>query len=204
MKKSTKAASPSDRILKLAEEQLFVRPRDVERMGIAREYLLRLCGKGKLIRTGWGMYQRPGAAAGEFRAFAEVATRVPRATICLASALAFHKLTNRNPKIVSIALPPRTREPRLDTVSLRFHRFSGPALTSGRETHLVEGVPVQVYNPAKTVADCFKFRNQIGLDLALKALRASLRREQATMRQIKHYAKICRVSRVIRPYLDAL
>lgn len=204
MKKSSKAASPSERILQLAEEQLFVRPRDVERMGVAREYLLRLCAKGRLVRTGRGMYQRPGAAASEHRALAEVATRVPRATICLASALAFHKLTNRNPKKVSIALPPRTRRPRLDTVSLRFHRFSGPALTAGRETHLVEGVPVQVYNPAKTVADCFKFRNRIGLGVTLKALRTSLRRRQATMRQIKHYAKICRVLRVMRPYLDAL
>jgi len=196
--------SSSERILRLADRQVFVRPRDVERIGIAREYLLRLCRQGKLVRTGRGMYQRPGAKATEHHTFAEVAKRVPRATLCLLSALAFHKLTTQNPFEVWIALPRGVRTPRLDTVSLRVHRFSGPALTAGREEHLVEGVPVQVYTPAKTVADCFKYRNKIGLDVALEALRACLREKRATVRQIDHYARICRVSRVIRPYLEAI
>ena len=196
--------SPSDRILQLADKQLFVRARDVERMGVAREYLLRLCAKGKLVRTGWGVYQRPGVKASRRHAFAEVAKRVPSATICLESALVFHKLTTRQPEAITIAMPAATRKPNLDTVSLRVHRFSGAAFTVGREKHLIEGIPVHVYNPAKTVVDCFKFRNKIGLDVALNALRTSLRRERATLRQIKHYAKICRVLRVMRPYLDAL
>lgn len=196
--------SPNDRILQLAGKQLFVRARDVEQMGIAREYLLRLCAKGKLVRIGWGMYRRPGVKASGQHTFAEVAKRVPSATICLESALVFHKLTTRKPEAFTIAMPAATRKPNLDTVSLRVHRFSGAAFTAGREKHLIEGVPVHVYNPAKTVVDCFKFRNKIGLDVALTALRASLRRERATLRQIKHYAKICRVLRVMRPYLDAL
>lgn len=196
--------SPNDRILQLADKQLFVRARDVEQMEIAREYLLRLCAKGKLVRTGWGMYRRPGVRAAEHHTFAEVAKRVPSATICLESALEFHKLTRAKPTAVSIAMPPATRKPNLDTVALRVHRVSGTALTAGREKHLIGGIPVHVYNPAKTVADCFKFRNQIGLDVALTALRTSLRRERATLRQIKHYAKICRVLRVMRPYLEAL
>jgi predicted transcriptional regulator of viral defense system len=173
-------------------------------MGIAREYLLRLCRQGKLVRTGRGMYQRPGASITEHHPFAEVAKRVPRATLCLLSALAFHKLTTQNPFEVWIALSRGARSPRLETVSLRVHRFSEAALTAGREEHLVEGVPVQVYNPAKTVADCFKYRNKIGLDVALEALRICLRERRATVRQIDHYAKICRVSRVIRPYLEAI
>jgi predicted transcriptional regulator of viral defense system len=196
--------SSSDRILRLADRQIFVRPRDVERMGIAREYLLRLYRQGELVRTGRGMYQRPSASATEHHTFAEVAKRVPRATLCLLSALAFHKMTTQNPFEVWIALPRGARTPRLDVVSLRVHRFSGPALTAGREKHLVEGVPVQVYSPAKTVADCFKYRNKIGLDVALEALRACLREKRATVRQIDHYARICRVSRVIRPYLEAI
>ena len=196
--------SPSGKILRLADKQLFVRARDVERMGVAREYLLRLCAKGKLVRTGWGVYQRPGVKASRRHAFAEVAKRVPSATICLESALVFHKLTTRQPEAITIAMPAATRKPNLDTVSLRVHRFSGAAFTAGRKKHVIEGIPVHVYNPAKTVVDCFKFRNKIGLDVALKALRSSLRRERATLRQIKHYAKICRVLRVMRPYLDAL
>jgi predicted transcriptional regulator of viral defense system len=196
--------SSNDRILQLADKQLFVRARDVERMGIAREYLLRLCAKGKLVRTGWGMYRRPGVRATGQHTFAEVAKRVPSGTICLESALVFHKLLKRKPEVISIAMPSATRKPNLDTVALRVHRFSGPALTAGREKHLIGGIPVQVYNPAKTVADCFKFRNRIGLDVALKALRTTLRQERATLRQIEHYAKICRVLRVMRPYLDAI
>lgn len=197
-------SSPNKRILRLADKQVFVRPRDVERMGIAREYLLRLYRQGKLVRTGRGMYQRPEANVTEQHTFAEVAKRVPRAALCLLSALAFHKLTTQNPFEVWIALPRGVRTPRLDTVSLRVHRFSEPAFTAGREKHLVEGVPVQVYSPAKTVADCFKYRNKIGLDVALEALRACLRQRRATVRQIEQYAKVCRVSRVIRPYLEAL
>jgi len=196
--------SPRSRILQLAAKQAFVRPRDVERMGIAREYLLRLYRQGKLIRTARGMYRRPDAPVTEQHTFAEVAKRVPEATLCLLSALVFHDLTTQNPFEVWIAIPRALRRPQLDTVSLRVHRFSGEALTAGRETHLVEGVPVQVYNPAKTVADCFKYRNKIGLDVALEALRACLREQRATVRQIDHYAKICRVSKVIRPYLEAI
>jgi predicted transcriptional regulator of viral defense system len=196
--------SPNRRILQLADKQIFIRPRDVERMGIAREYLLRLYRQGKLIRTGRGMYRRPDATITEHHTFAEVAKRVPEATLCLLSALVFHKLTTQNPFEVWIALPRGVRTPRLDTVSLRVHRFSGAAFTAGREEHLIEGVPVQVYNPAKTVADCFKYRNKIGLDVALEALRACLREQRATVRQIDHSAKICRVSRVIRPYLEAI
>ena len=196
--------SPSGKILRLADKQLFVRARDVERMGVAREYLLRLCAKGKLVRTGWGVYQRPGVKASRRHAFAEVAKRVPSATICLESALVFHKLTTRQPEAITIAMPAATRKPNLDTVALRVHRFSGAAFTAGREKHVIEGIPVHVYNPAKTVVDCFKFRNKIGLDVALNGLRTSLRRERATLRQIKHYAKICRVLRVMRPYFDTL
>jgi predicted transcriptional regulator of viral defense system len=196
--------SPRRRILQLADKQAFVRPRDVERMGIAREYLLRLYRQGELIRTARGMYRRPDATITEQHTFAEVAKRVPEATLCLLSALAFHKLTTQNPFDVWIALPRGLRTPLLETVSLRVHRFSAAAFTAGREKHLVEGVPVHVYNPAKTVADCFKYRNKIGLDVALEALRASLRERRATVRQIDHYAKICRVSKVIRPYLEAI
>lgn len=204
MRRPSLDPSPSDKILQLVDKQLFVRARDVERMGVSRVYLLWLCDKGKLVRIGWGIYRRPGVKASGQYTLAEVAKRVPSATICLESALVFHKLSKTKPAAVSIAMPPATRKPSLDTVVLRVHRSSGPALTGSREKHLIGGIPVLVYNPAKTVADCFKFRNKIGLDVALRALRTSLRRERATLRQIKHYAKICRVLPVMRPYLDAL
>ena len=113
----------------------------------------------------------------------------------------FHDLTTQLPREVWIALPAGRRAPKIDTVRLRVARFTGKALTEGREKHKLEGVPVQIYCAAKTVADCFKFRNKIGLDVAR---RNCLHNRVATVREIQHYAEICRVARVMRPYLEAI
>jgi predicted transcriptional regulator of viral defense system len=129
---------------------------------------------------------------------------VPDATICLLSALVFHELTTQLPPEVWIALPAGRRAPILDTVRIRVARFTGKALTEGRQQNRLEGVPVHIYCPAKTVADCFKFRNKIGLDVALEALRNCLRSRRATVSEINHYAEICRVARIMRPYLEAI
>ena len=136
--------------------------------------------------------------------YAEVAKRVPEAVVCLLSALAFHEITTQIPPCVWIALRKGARKPVLPSPSLRVVRLSGPSLTEGIENHQVEGVPVRVYSAAKTVADCFRFRNKIGLDIAIEALKDCLHQKRASITEIYRYAKVCRVSNVIRPYMEAL
>ena len=182
----------------------IVRPRDLETLGIPREYLLRLYRRGKLSRSGRGIYTLPDASITERHSYAEVAKRVPGAVLCLLSALAFHEITTQNPASIWIALAKGARKPALESNSLRIVRLSGPSLTEGIETHRVEGVSVRVYSAAKTIADCFKFRNKIGLDVAIEALRDSLSQRKASINDIYRYAKICRVSNVIRPYMEAI
>ena len=191
-------------ITSLAAQLGVLRPRDVESKGIPREYLLRLLRRGVLVRSGRGLYRLADAPVTEHHSLVEVAKRTPDATICLLSALVFHDLTTQLPPAVWIALPAGRRAPRLDTVQIRVVRFTGKALTEGREEHKLEGVPVQIYCAAKTVADCFKFRHKIGLDVAMEALRTCLHKRGATVRDIQHYAEICRVARVMRPYLEAI
>jgi predicted transcriptional regulator of viral defense system len=136
--------------------------------------------------------------------YAEVAKRVPQATLCLLSALVFHEITTQSPASVWIALSKGARTPALASPSLRIVRLSGPSLAEGIDKHQVEGVTVRVYSAAKTVADCFKFRNKIGLDVAIEALKDCLRQKRASIDEIYRYAKVCRVSNVIRPYMEAL
>lgn len=182
----------------------IVRPRDIEAIGLPREYLLRLHRQGKIIRSGRGLYSLPDATITERHSYAEAARRVPGGVFCLLSALAFHEITTQSPSSVWIALPQGARRPTISSLSLRVVRLSGPSLTEGIENHKIEGVPIRVYSVAKTVADCFKFRNKIGLDVAIEALKDSLGQKKATINEIYRYARICRVSNVIRPYMEAL
>lgn len=191
------------RISTLAQRHGFLRPRDVEAAGIPREYLLRLLRRGVVERTGRGLYRLADAPVTEFHSFAEVAKRLPNGAVCLLSALVFHGLTTQVPAEVWVALPRGSRTPRLDR-KLRIVRFAAAALTEGRTEHRIEGVPVMIYSPAKSVADCFKFRNKIGLDVAFEALRECVRQRKATIAEIRRFAQICRVARVMQPYLESL
>jgi predicted transcriptional regulator of viral defense system len=195
---------PFQKIMHYVSQHGIVRPRDIEAIGLPREYLLRLHRQGKVVRSGRGLYSLPDAAITERHSYAEVARRVPGSVFCLLSALAFHEITTQNPASVWIALPNGARRPAISTPSLRVVRLSGPSLTEGIENHKVEGVPIRVYSVAKTVADCFKFRNKVGLDVAIEALKDALREKKATVNETYRYAKVCRVSNVIRPYMEAL
>jgi len=195
---------PLQRIMHYVSNHGIVRPRDIEGIGLPREYLLRLHRQGKVVRSGRGLYSLPDATITERHSYAEVARRVPGSVFCLLSALAFHEITTQSPASVWIALPNGARRPAISTPSLRVVRLSGPSLTEGIENHKVEGVPIRVYSVAKTVADCFKFRNKVGLDVAIEALKDALREKKATVNEIYRYAKVCRVSNVIRPYMEAL
>ena len=136
--------------------------------------------------------------------FVLVATRIPESVVCLVSALAFHELTTEIPHEVYIALPPGVRQPRLSYPPLRVFRFSDKTLSAGIEKHVIDGVRVSVYDPEKTVADCFKFRHKIGLDVALEALKLCRARKGFQLSKLLRYARLCRVERIMRPYLEAL
>ncbi len=197
-------AKPLQKIVQYIGQHGIVRPRDIEAIGLPREYLVRLHRQGKLKRPGRGIYTLPDANVTEHHSYAEVAKRVPEAVICLLSSLTFHEITTQSPASVWIALGKGARTPALTSPSLRIVRLSGQSLTEGIEKHQVEGVPVRVYSAAKTVADCFKFRNKIGLDVAIEALKDSLRQKKTNINEIYRYAKVCRVSNVIRPYMETL
>jgi predicted transcriptional regulator of viral defense system len=197
-------AESLQKIIRYVGKHGIVRSRDIEAIGLPREYLVRLHRKGKLNRPSRGIYTLPDANVTERHSYAEVAKRVPEGAICLLSALAFHEMTTQSSASVWIALRKGARTPALVSPSLRIVRLSGASLIRGIEDHTIEGVPVRVYSAAKTVADCFKFRNKIGLDVAIEALKDCLRQKKASVNEIYRYAKVCRVSNVIRPYMEAV
>ncbi len=192
------------KVVEAVRKSGILRPRDLDKHNIPRVYLQRLTDRGILERVAWGLYRLPGSDVSEHHTLAEVGKKNPKSVICLLSALSFHELTTQNPFQVWIALDPKARMPRTATARLRVVRFSGAALREGVETHTIEGVKVRVYSIPKTVADCFKYRNKIGLDVAIEALRDSIRKRRCTRDDIRRYARVCRVAAVMRPYMESL
>jgi len=179
------------------------RPRDLIQLGIRREYAQRLLKRGVLVRVGRGLYAIPDAEISSHRSLAEVAKVAPAGTICLLSALRFHELTTQAPSEIWVAVDVHAWKARSIPFPVRTVYFSGAALTEGIETHNIDGVPVRVYSAAKTVADCFKYRNKIGPEVAVEALKDYLKRHRRGGDELWRFAKVCRVSNVIRPYLEA-
>ncbi|MFZ2302179.1 MAG: AbiEi antitoxin N-terminal domain-containing protein [Gallionella sp.] len=194
----------ADRLINLAQSQGLLRSCDLAPMGIPRVSLTRAVRHGQLERVGRGLYGLPGREVSANGSLAEVARRVPKGIVCLLSALRFHGLTTQAPFEVWLAIENKSIAPKLDYPPLRVVRFSGAALTEGVEEHVVDGVNVRVTGVAKTVADCFKYRNKIGLDVALEALREAWREKRMTSEDIWRNAKVCRVANVMRPYLESL
>lgn len=193
-----------DRLLSVAKRRGAIRPKELEELGIARTYLERLCREGELKKVARGLYVLSDAQPTENRSLAEVSIKVPAGVVCLLSALRFHDLTTQAPYEVWLALDRKARKPRIDELPVRIVRFSGDALNEGIEEHNVEGVNVRIYCPAKTVADCFKYRNKIGLDVAIEALRDCRRHMKCSADDLWRYARICRVWKVLQPYMEAL
>lgn len=173
-------------------------------LGIHPRVLYNLRDAGRLQQVSRGLYRLAALPELGNPDLAAVASRVPHAVICLISALAFHELTTQIPHQVDVAVPRGTKQPRLDFPPIRVFRFSAPMYRAGVALHRVDGVEVRVYNAAKTVADCFRFRNRIGIDVAVEALRLLRSRKKAPMRELLEYARVCRVERVLKPYLEAL
>lgn len=191
-------------MLALARNASLLRARDVAALSLPTIILSRLVKDGRLKRVGRGVYARPDLPLSEHISLAEVTLRVPRGVICLLSALRVHGLGTQTPHQVWLAIPQNSPTPRVEHPSLRPVRMSGRALSEGVQSMRIDGLDVPVFNPAKTIADCFKYRNKIGIDVALEALRDGWEQRKVSMDELSYYADIDRVSNVMRPYMESV
>lgn len=204
---ATATASSStheQQVLRLARARRLLRAREVTQQGLPTIALTRLVQAGKLERVARGLYGIPGARISEHRSLAEVSARVPRGVVCLLSALRVHEIGTQAPHEVWIAIPPHMVSPRLDQPAVRVVRMSDAALADGVVRMKIDGVDVPVFNAARTVVDCFRFRNKIGLDVALEALRDGWSRRKFRLDDLWRYATLGRVANVMRPYIEAI
>ena len=200
MARETKAK----KLLSLVNRRQVLRTRDLDRAGIPRNYLTRLVERGKLRKVERGLYAVDQVPASEHMSLIEVSHKVPKAVFCLLSALRFHEIGTQIPSEVWIALDGKAWTPRINHPPVRIVRFSGAALQFGVQEHRIKSSILRIYSPAKTVADCFKFRHKIGTDVAVEALRECYRQKKATMNELAEAAKVCRVANVMRPYMESL
>ncbi len=194
----------TQRVLALAAQHGLLRASHLQELGIARVVLTRLTASGQLERVGRGVYRLPGAQGAEHDSLATMAVKVPQAVFCLLTALQIHELTTQLPRQVWIAMPQGSHVPKMDYPPIKMVQFSGDAYTQGIEVVRADQVALRVYSVAKTVADCFKHRNKVGLDVAIEALKEALGTHKATANDLWRFAKMCRVANVMRPYLEAV
>ena len=198
------AKTQKERVLELVRQAGVLRSRDLDAHHLPRQHLRQLCNQGLVQRVGRGLYVAATAEPSIHHTLVLAGKRVPQGVVCLLSALRFHELTTQAPFQVWLALDEGSWRPRVDNPPIRVVWFSGKALAAGVEEHTIECVPVRIYSPAKTVADCFKYRNKIGLDVALEALRDAWYQRRITMDELWRFAQVDRVARIMRPYLESL
>jgi predicted transcriptional regulator of viral defense system len=198
------ADTHAQRVLALASQKGLLRTSDLNAIEAPRVVLTRLTTAGVLERVGRGLYRLPSHSGSEHEGLATIATKVPQAVFCLLTALQFHELTTQLPRQIWIAMPRGSHVPRIDHPPIKMVQMTGDVYTAGVEEHLRDGVKLRVYDAAKTVVDCFKHRNKIGLDVAMEALRDARAKRKASADDLWRYAKICRVTNVMRPYLEAI
>ena len=192
------------RILELARRQRLLSAADLRSHGWSPQLLLKLHRTGQLQRVTRGLYSLPDSEMTEHQSLGEVCRRVPKAVICLLSALQFHEIGTQLPHEVWIALPEATQTPAIDYPSLRIARLRGKAYSEGIEIIVEHGSSIRVYSLAKTITDCFKFRHKVGLDVALEALKEAWRQRKLNIDEVTRYAKINRVAQVMQPYLETV
>lgn len=197
------AVNRTTALLRLAQKGP-VRARDLDAAGIPRAYLKRLCDRGLLEQVDRGLYRLVDAPVTELSTLAEVCKRVPHAVICLLSALQVHGMTSEAPHAVWVLIDRHARTPRVASPTLEVVRASGSALEHGVETRVIDGVKVQLTMPAKTVADCFRFRRHVGIEVALTALKDYLRMRKGSIDALVEAARADRIYAFMRPYLEAL
>ena len=203
MKSHNKKKVTPERALRVIGKRQMVRLRNLAPQGIAGNDIQRLVAADKIERIGRGLYRAKDASVTEKFSLLQAALLVPNGVVCLLSALRYHQLTTQAPFEVWLAIDNKAWKPTVGDVPLRIHYFTGTALTEGIEEHTIEGVTVKIYSAAKTVADCFKFRNKIGIDVALEALREYFK-QRLPEKDLWHFAEICRVKNVIYPYMEAM
>lgn len=194
----------SNRIHSLARQKGLLRPADLEGIGAPRVVLTRMVATGQLERVARGLYRLRDTEISENESLTTIASKIPQAVICLLSALQFHELTTQLPRQVWIAMPRGSHKPKLSYPPIVMIKAGTDIFTQGMEIHQRDDVSLRIYSIEKTIADCFKHRNKIGLDVALEALKDARAKNKLNMNKLWHYAKICRVTNVIRPYLEAL
>lgn len=192
------------RTLRLVRQHGLLRARDLAHEGIPRIVLTRLLERGDLERAARGLYCVAGADATRRDSLVTVSCKIPNAVFCLPTALQFHGLTSQLPRQVWIALPRGSHTPRIDYPPLKMVQYANQSFEAGIEVHTREGIEIRVYSPAKTVADCFKHRHRVGLDVALDALRDAWTKRKASADDLWHFASINRVANVMRPYMEAI
>ena len=193
-----------DLVLQLLGRQGIMRLSDLKAEGVHAQTISRLVAEGTVIRTSRGLYELANADIGISHSFAEMAKRVPKGVICLISALQFHEITLQAPRSVWVAIGEKDRKPKISHVATKFVRFGGKALSVGVKTYAIDFVPVRIFDPAKTVVDCFRYRRTVGLDVALEALRLALSERKTTPGEIADYARQLRIWSVMRPYLESV
>jgi predicted transcriptional regulator of viral defense system len=198
------STSKADKLRKLASKRQIVRATDARKLGIPRTYLPRLARRGDLEKVGRGLYSSRDFSGTEHTSLIEAAYQIPKGIVCLLSALRFHNFTTQSPHEVWIAIDHKAWAPKVRSSPIRIVRMSGPALHSGVKEYSLSGATLRVFSPAKTVADCFKFRSKVGLDVAIEALRECRRLKKASTDELSAAAKVCRVANVMRPYLESL
>ncbi len=198
------ALTQSQQILELAQRLPLLSAADLRARGWSPQLLFKLEQGGKLQRVTRGLYSLPDSPITEHQSLIEVCRRVPKAVICLLSALQFHEIGTQLPFEVWIALPEATQTPALDNPALRIARLRGEAYSEGIETLVEHGSTIRVYSVAKTITDCFKFRHKVGLDVALEALKDAWQQRKIDMNQVTHFARINRVEKVMQPYLETV
>jgi predicted transcriptional regulator of viral defense system len=194
----------AERTLDLVKRLGLVRPKDLNQHGIPVIYLRRLLHRGELVQPARGVYAVAGHEPTLHHSLAMVSKRIPRGVVCLLSALAYHEIGTQLPSVVWLAIDQRSRPLVTTDLPAKIVRFGAQSLVEGVEEHSVEGVTMRVTNPAKTVADCFKFRNKVGLDIAMEALKDAWRKRKVTMAELDRFAATNRVTHVMRPYLEML
>jgi predicted transcriptional regulator of viral defense system len=194
----------ADQIAGEVRKRKIVRPKDLSSVVGSRSHLSNLARSGRIERIGRGLYRDSTSPISDNETYVELAKRVPLGVLCLSSALRYHELTTENPSEIWLAIERGAWTPKIDFPPVRIAHFSEPAFDFGIEIHPLKGAQLRVYSPAKTVADCFKFRSKIGTETAIQALRATYREKKATMDELWKAAKVCRVSNVIRPYMESL
>jgi predicted transcriptional regulator of viral defense system len=177
---------------------------DLKAEGVHAPTISRLVAEGAVIRTSRGLYELANADIGISHSFAEMAKRVPKGVICLISALQFHEITLQAPRSVWVAIGEKDRKPKVSHIATKFVRFGEKALSVGAKTYVIDSVPVRIFDPAKTVVDCFRYRRTVGLDVALEALRLALTERNTTPTEIADYSRQLRIWSVMRPYLESV